>query len=316
LTTEPITGPDHLVPGDCLDWREGFSASLDGEAVRPVPHCDACTRWVDRVGNIQDRLGSLAAEPGADLTQRLVGAITASGPPHRPRDWRFTAGAAVAAAVLAAALVAGANALAGNHRPPAAQVRQISGPTGQNPNYPGLVQSPRAYAVPEVTLTDTTGAAYDLVARSQGRITLVYFGYTHCPDVCPTDMALNAEALSQLPASVARDVQVVFVTTDPNRDSGAVMRSWLNRFDPSFIGLTGTMADIHQAESTVGMPLSYQTPDSSGDDADSGGYAVLHASYTMIYTPDAKSHLFYADTARPSDVAAALEKLAAHGFQT
>jgi protein SCO1/2 len=128
-------------------------------------------------------------------------------------------------------------------------------------------------------------------------------------------MALNAEALNRLPASVAREVRVVFVTTDPNRDSGAVMRSWLDRFDPSFIGLTGSIQEIHQAESAVGMPLSYRSPDSSGDDADSGGYSVVHAGYTMIFTTDGESHLFYSDTARPSDVAAALEKLAANGFQ-
>ena len=308
--------PDAGLPEACIQYRDNLSAFLDGEGPEPAEHCAECSAWAGAARRVQGRTQTLAGLPGPDLTERLYGAVTGSGPPGPPRKWRFTAVAGVAAAVLAAALVAGANAIAGGHNRPAAQVTQVSGPTGQNANYPGLIQSPRPYVAPEVTLTDTRGTPFDLAASGRGRITLLYFGYTHCPDVCPTDMALNAAALSQLPAAVASKVQVVFITTDPNRDTRPVMRSWLDRFDSSFIGLTGSLTTIHQAESALGMPLSYAESNTSGDDADSGGYAVVHAGYTMIFTPDAVSHLFFEENTRPDQVAAALEKLATQGFQS
>lgn len=308
--------PEPELAEACRRYRDELSAYLDGEGAEPAEHCADCSGWAGAARSLQGGLQSLAARPGPDLTDRLYGAVTGSGPAGRPRSWRFTAAAGVAAAVLAAALVAGANAIAGGHSHPAAAVRQVSGPSGQNSRYPGLIQSARAYPAPAVTLTDTNGAPYDLAADSRGRITLVYFGYTNCPDVCPTDMALNAAAVSQLPGSVAAQVRVVFITTDPNRDSRTVMRRWLDRFDSSFVGLTGTVSRVHQAESALGMPLSYVQTDTSGGDADSGGYAVVHAGYTMVFTPDGVSHLFFEDSTQPSQVAAALEKLAAQGFQS
>jgi protein SCO1 len=308
--------PESNLSEACRRYRDELSSFLDADGPEPTDHCPDCKQWSGAARRLQSELQSLGSRPGPDLTERLYGAITGSGPAGRARSWRFTAVAGVAAAAVAALLVAGAGALAGGHGHPAAEIRQVSGPTGQNPHYPGLIQSPRPYSAPAVTLTDTTGATVDLAASSRGRITLVYFGYTNCPDVCPTDMALNASAVSQLPASVASKVQVVFITTDPNRDSRPVLRRWLDRFDSSFIGLTGDVGRIHQAESALGMPLSYAQTDTSGDDADSGGYAVVHAGYTMVFTPDGVSHLFYEDSTRPSQVAAALQKLSAEGYQS
>ena len=300
----------------CEEYREAVSAFLDREGPDPgPPHCAGCAGWADQARRLGDEVGALAGRSGPDLSDRLVGAITASGPPGRPRSWRSTIAAAAAAAAVAAILVGGATLLAGHHAPPAAQVSQVAGSSGQNPNYPGLVQSPAAYPEPDLTLTDTSGRSLNLPLASRGRITLVYFGYTHCPDVCPTDMALNASALSELPPSVAKEVQVVFVTTDPNRDSPSVIRQWLDHFNSSFIGLTGPISVIHQAESELDMPLSYTQRDNSGNDASSGGYQVVHAGYTLIFTPDGRAHLFYESTARPSQVATALEKLAQRGFQ-
>ena len=301
---------------NCADYRERVSCFLDGEGPDPgAPHegCAACTAWTSRARLLQDAIGALATGPGPDLSDRLLGAVTASGPPGRPRRWRSNLGAAAAAAVAAVVLVGGATVLAGRHGHAAAQVSQVAGSSGQNSNYPGLVQSPAAYPEPDVTLTDTSNDPLNLASVSRGHITLVYFGYTHCTDVCPTDMALTAAALSELPAPVAREVQVVFISADPNRDSPPVIRRWLDHFNSSFIGLTGPISVIHQAESQLGMPLSYAEPDTSG--SNSGGYQVVHAGYTLIFTTDGKAHLFYDGTARPYQVAAALEKLAQHGFQ-
>ena len=116
---------------------------------------------------------------------------------------------------------------------------QVEGPED---SYAGLDLA-EPYRRPSFTLTDTTGAAYDFKAATAGRPTLLFFGYTNCPDVCPTTMANVAVALRRLDPAVARDLQVVFVTTDPAFDTPAVLGEYLGRFDADlptpFIGLTG-----------------------------------------------------------------------------
>src|SRR4029077_11120391 len=79
----------------------------------------------------------------------------------------------------------------------------------------GMVSPP--LPKPKFTLTDTSGAAYDFTARTQGYITLLFFGYTHCPDRCPLEMHTIAEAIKKLPPALADRFKVVFVTTDPGR---------------------------------------------------------------------------------------------------
>ena len=91
----------------------------------------------------------------------------------------------------------------------------------------GTLWSP-APAKPDFTLTDTSGHPYDFRARTQGQLTLLFFGYTHCPDVCPITLATIAGALNNLPGHA---VTVVFVTTDPARDTTSRLRSWLDGYD-------------------------------------------------------------------------------------
>ena len=81
------------------------------------------------------------------------------------------------------------------------------------------------FTLPAGSFTDTAGTSYDLAQQAQGHVTVVYFGYTMCPDVCPTTMADLGIALRSLPAKTAADVQVVFVTSDPRRDTTKVMAS-------------------------------------------------------------------------------------------
>jgi protein SCO1/2 len=92
---------------------------------------------------------------------------------------------------------------------------------------------------PALALLDTEGQRFDLRRRSPNEITVLFFGYTHCQDVCPTVMADLASARRQLPRDVAKQVSVVFVTEDPARDTPAVLRAWLRQFDSSFVGLLG-----------------------------------------------------------------------------
>jgi protein SCO1/2 len=106
---------------------------------------------------------------------------------------------------------------------------------------------------PSFVLTDTEGERFDFAEQTGGRPTLLYFGYTNCPDECPTAMADIAGALRSAEPQVAGKTRVVFVTTDPDRDSGPVLRRWLDKFDTDVVGLTGTQAEVDAAQEAVGV---------------------------------------------------------------
>lgn len=138
---------------------------------------------------------------------------------------------------------------------PAASVSAASGPT----KFRGL-QYQTPLPRPSFTLTDQTGAPYDFAAKTNGKPTLLYFGYTNCPDVCPTIMAAIATALAETPDPLKTEIQVVFVTTDPARDTPAVLAEYVGRFDGAlpvkFIGLTGTLAEVEAAQTAAGVPVA------------------------------------------------------------
>ena len=160
---------------------------------------------------------------------------------------------------------------------------------------------------PEFNLVDTSGKAYDFKARTTGRVTMLYFGYTHCPDQCPTSMADLATALRRVPADVASQVTVVFVTTDPWRDTKPVLRRWLDKFSSSFIGLTGTPTQIAGAEVQMGMPISRRVPGKKG--SKTGGYSVDHFAAVMAYGRDNQLATLYPSGVAPSDIAADMSAL-------
>lgn len=133
---------------------------------------------------------------------------------------------------------------------------------------------------PDFVLTDTSGDRFDFREETAGHLTLLYFGYTNCPDVCPIHFANIAGGLDQVPADVAREVRVIFVGVDPPRDSPERLREWLDHFDTSFIGLTGTDEELVAAQAASGVPPAVREPD-PGD----GKYAVSHAGWVFGYTP-------------------------------
>ncbi len=192
-----------------------------------------------------------------------------------------------------------------------ATVSQVGGPPETSATYPGALLFPKAYPKPDVTLTDTSGAPYNLTTDTQGRLTLVYFGYTHCPDLCPLNMYTAATAIGDLPASDRARVTVVFVTTDPDRDTPSVIRTWLNHFDDEFVGLTGTITQIRQAEETTGLPLSF-----AEHTVEAGAsYTVVHAGYILVYTHDGLAHLEFPAEITPSQESHDLATLLTHGWQ-
>ena len=146
-------------------------------------------------------------------------------------------------------------------------------------------------------LTDTSGRSFDFASATRGKLTYLYFGYTHCPDACPTTMADLATAYDRQPASVRRQVDVVFVTVDPRRDTGPVMRRWLDHFGRRFIGLRGTRKAIEAAEQAAGVPLA------PPEKVKGKNYSVAHSTYLLPYSPDGRAHVVYVQGFHSSDYA-------------
>ena len=192
-----------------------------------------------------------------------------------------------------------------------AVVAQVGGPPETSGSYPGALLFPKTYQKPNVSLEDTAGAPYNVAADTGHRLTLVYFGYTHCPDLCPLNMFTAATAIGRLPQADRSKVTVVFITTDPDRDSPSVIRTWLDHFDDQFIGLTGTVQQIREAETSAGIPLSIAEHTSEPG----GSYTVVHAGYIIVYTQDDRAHLEFPAEISPSQEASDLARLLRQGWQ-
>jgi protein SCO1/2 len=164
------------------------------------------------------------------------------------------------------------------------------------------VNLPTPYHRPSFTLTDTSGASYDFTTATKGRPTLLYFGYTHCPDVCPTTLADISVALRSVEPALAKQVQVVFVTTDPKRDTPAVIAQWLGNFDAdlpvTFVGLTGDQSALDQAQLSAGVPVAE-------DDGQT------HSALLLLYGADDKAHVAFDSGNSPRDIAHDLQLVAA-----
>lgn len=158
---------------------------------------------------------------------------------------------------------------------------------------------------PEQTQTAAIGGAFDLVDASgkpvtdrsfRGRWMLVYFGYAYCPDICPTMLQTISTALDQLGTKAAQ-VAPVFITVDPERDTPAAIGQYVALFDQRLIGLTGTQAQISEAESAY--RVSSRRVSLKGD----GAYMVDHSSYAYLMDPKGNlAALFKADVSA-SDMA-------------
>ncbi|GES30779.1 SCO family protein [Streptomyces angustmyceticus] len=131
---------------------------------------------------------------------------------------------------------------------------------------------------PDLVLTDTSGKKYDLLERTKGHPTLIYFGYTNCPDVCPLTMANIAVAVKQLPAAERKDLRVVFVTSDPERDTPAALKKWLGGIDKDFTGLTGKFDTIQAGARSVNIGIEKPVKKKNGDVVSTHGAQVLLSS--------------------------------------
>lgn len=157
----------------------------------------------------------------------------------------------------------------------------------------GLVMPPLPR--PKFVLTDTSGAPYDFWAKTQGRVTLLFFGYTRCADVCPMHMTYLAAALKKLPRDVANQITVVFVTTDPDHDTCNVLRTWLDNFNKTFVGLTGNQSAIDAAQIAANIPPARKASLANGRSG------INHSAFILAYTKDNLAHVIYPSGISQSD---------------
>jgi protein SCO1/2 len=155
-------------------------------------------------------------------------------------------------------------------------------PTGQRnadpAGYTGGSSLPDPYSMPEVSLTDTSGRPYNLSTTPSKPVTLLFFGYTHCPDVCIAVLSDVSLALQRLAPADRDQIQMIFITTDPTRDREKRIRHYLDRFNPTFVGLTGPMSTIKRAASDVGVEIEGMRK------LPSGGYEVGHSAQVIGFS--------------------------------
>ena len=150
------------------------------------------------------------------------------------------------------------------------------------PQIDGLLW-PQSKAIESVALVDHAGEPFTR-ARLEGRWTLLFFGYTHCPDVCPITLSVLKNAKAQMAdAGPGEPVQVVFVSVDPARDTLEHMGAYVTHFDPGFLGVTGEDADLKAFARQLGVLYIRAEPDANGS------YLVDHTAAVFLIDP--RGHL-------------------------
>jgi protein SCO1/2 len=157
--------------------------------------------------------------------------------------------------------------------------------------------------MPDVTLRTVDGQPFNLVTDTSHPVTLVFFGYTNCPDVCPLVMTDLTLAYTELPAAIRAQTQVLFVTTDPARDTPSVLRSYLARYNAAFVGLTGDLPKIAAAATDLGVAITGRKK------LPSGGYDVGHGAQVIGFSHESAPVVWTPGTSVP-DMVADIETLA------
>jgi len=163
-------------------------------------------------------------------------------------------------------------------------VVQLSGPCPGPDSLRGDVLRPPDHE-PDIVMKDTSGSRYNIETANPGKNVLLYFGYTHCPDICPALMADTASALRQLSPAVRAKYQLVFITVDPVRDTPRRLARWLHYFSPSFVGLRAPVRAVIAAQKAAGVPVSKIIHGKH--------YTVQHSAELLVYSPDHEAHVVY-----------------------
>ncbi len=160
------------------------------------------------------------------------------------------------------------------------------------PTLHGTLLSP-PWTAPEIQLKDQNGQAFTLSGQ-KGKVVLLYFGYVNCPSECPLTMAHVKLARESL-GDRAQDVQVIMVSTDPARDTPQALKTFMDHFDPSFLGLTGTIPELQKTWKDYGVAV------------ENGG--ETHSTYLYVINPAGNVRETFLPDSQPEEIAADLKLL-------
>ena len=146
-----------------------------------------------------------------------------------------------------------------------------------------VFDTPRNFG--EINLLDHNGEAFT-AARLEGGWTLIFFGFTYCPDICPTTMSFLNELVGQLEGTEAENTSVVMVSVDPARDTVAQLAGYVPYFNPDFTGVTGEFLDIHRFATALNTP--FRKVVGQGED-----YQVDHSANVVLINPRGDYHGFF-----------------------
>ena len=169
---------------------------------------------------------------------------------------------------------------------------------------PETVMQPQVEIGGPFSLTDHTGARVT-DASYAGKHLLVYFGFTYCPDVCPTDLAVVGQAMDLLDEEapeVSAQVQPLFISVDPGRDVPEQLAAYVENFHPRMVGLTGTEAEIADVASAYRAYYARR-------DLEDGEYLMDHSAFTYLVSPDGSAIGIFRHNSVPEDVAAGIKTL-------
>ncbi len=175
-----------------------------------------------------------------------------------------------------------------------------SGTSGSSTGFVGADITGADFAKP-LALTDHNGQKRTM-GNFAGKVVVLFFGYTHCPDVCPTTMA-DLKQTMKLLGDKSNQVQVLFVTVDPQRDTQAVLAQFVPSFDSRFIGLWGTPQETEETLKNFKI-YAAQVPGKSAND-----YTIDHSAGTYVFDKQGKIRLYMEYGQKPADIASDLGKL-------
>lgn len=168
----------------------------------------------------------------------------------------------------------------------------------------GIVILPQGRDVPKLTLTDQNGEPVQ-VDQLRGKWTLLFFGYTFCPDICPATLAELRQLRTQLPEELREQLRPVLVSVDPERDTPEQLKQYLGFFGAGFTGLTGPLDDIQTLANGVGIPFI-------PGDTSRENYTVDHSGNLVIIGPDGRQHGFIRGPLKVQKLSQQLPALLSH----
>ncbi|MHC6223242.1 SCO family protein [Pseudomonas sp. X10] len=148
----------------------------------------------------------------------------------------------------------------------------------------GIILLPQSRTVPGLQMTDEQGQPV-VLDELKGKWSLLFFGYTYCPDICPTTLAQLRQVKSELPKEAVDRLQVILVSVDPNRDTPAQLKQYLGYFDKDFRGVTGSLEDTQKLANAVSIPFIPA-------DTSKPNYTVDHSGNLALLGPDGRQRGF------------------------